>query len=289
MEESFLNKRNLILILMNKQLIIQLIIIFVLTQGIGLYAGNFMIEQDIHTTLVTDNPDDVENSIGLMVWILGFTAILLILIKFAPEWLLTILLKGIESMAIFGTTLIVLLPTGIVDEIILLIAIVFVVLRIIFKEHLLLRNASSIVAAAGAGALIGASLGVIPILVFIVLLGVYDYIAVFKTKHMVTLAKGVTKKNLAFTYALPTKEHKFELGTGDMVIPLAFAISVLATQTTSGLVKFIPSVAILIASLAGLIITLDYASKNKGKPLPALPLQTVLMVLVFGITKILGF
>ena len=51
---------------MNKQLIIQLIIIFVLTQGIGLYAGNFMIEQDIHTTLVTDNPDDVENSIGLM-------------------------------------------------------------------------------------------------------------------------------------------------------------------------------------------------------------------------------
>ncbi|MFH1391615.1 MAG: presenilin family intramembrane aspartyl protease [Candidatus Diapherotrites archaeon] len=274
---------------MNKQLMTQLLIIFILTQGIGLFAGNFLIEQDIHTTLVTDNPDDVENSIGLMVWILGFTAILLLLIKFAPGWLLGLLLKLIESMAIFGTSIIVLMPTLIADEIILVIAIVFVILRIIFKEHLLLRNASSIVAAAGAGALIGASLGVIPMLVFIVLLGIYDFIAVFKTKHMVTLAKGVTKKNLAFTYALPTKEHQFELGTGDMVIPLAFAISVLATQTNTTILRFAPSIAILIASLVGLIITLDYASKNKGKPLPALPLQTALMVLVFGISKLIGF
>ncbi|MCR4336010.1 MAG: presenilin family intramembrane aspartyl protease [archaeon] len=274
---------------MNKELISQLLLIFVLTQGIGLIAGDFLISQNIHTTLVTDNPEDIENGVGLIVWIIGFTAILLILMKFSPDWLLSILLKGIESMAIFGTSIIVLMPTFLSDEIILSMAIVFVALRIIFKEHVLLRNASSIVAAAGAGALIGASLGVIPVLVFIVLLGIYDYIAVFKTKHMVTLAKGVTKKNLSFTYALPTKEHNFELGTGDMVIPLAFAISVLSAQTNTTLLKFFPSIAILIASLIGLVLTLDYASKNKGKPLPALPLQTALMVLVFGITKLVGF
>ncbi len=274
---------------MNKELMVQLIIIFLLTQTIGLYAGNFLIEQDIKTKIVTDNPDDVENSLGLFAWILGFTAVLIILIKFAPEWLLNIILKAIESMAIFGTTIIVLLPTHLIDEIILAIAILLVSLRIIFSKNIWLRNASSVIAGAGAGALIGVSLGIIPILVFLVLLSIYDFIAVFKTKHMVTLAQGVTKKNLSFTYALPTKEHKFELGTGDMVIPLAFAVSVLASTTAPAPYNFIPSIVVLIASLAGLIFTLDYASLKIGRALPALPMQTVFMIIAFGIAKLAGF
>ncbi|MCH7902563.1 hypothetical protein IIC68_02300 [archaeon] len=275
---------------MNKELIVQLIIIFLLTQGIGLFVGDFLIGEDIRTTIITDDPNDVENSIALFVWILVFTGVLIIIIKFAPEWLLTVLLKGIESLAIFGTTIIVLLPTLLVDEIILIIAILFVGSRIIFNKNLLLRNASSIVAAAGAGALIGVSLGITPILVFIILLSVYDFIAVFKTKHMVILAKGVTKNNLAFTFALPTKEHQFELGTGDMVIPLAFSISVLATNSHIIFpLNFVPSIAILIASLVGLIITLHYASLKKGTALPALPLQTILMLLMFGVSKLAGF
>jgi len=275
---------------MNKELIVQLLIIFLLTQGIGLIVGDFLIGEDVKTTIVTDDPNDVENSIALFVWILVFTGVLIIIIKFAPDWLLTLLLKGIESLAIFGTTVIVLLPTLLVDEIILIIAILFVGSRIIFHRSIWLRNVSSIIAAAGAGALIGVSLGIIPILLFIVLLSVYDYIAVFKTKHMITLAKGVTKKNLSFTFALPTKEHQFELGTGDMVIPLAFSISVLSTNSHIIFpLNFVPSIAILIASIVALIATLHYASLKKGRALPALPLQTILMLLMYGVSKLVGF
>src|SRR3989338_2674036 len=210
---------------MNKQLIAQLIFIFLITQAIGLWTANFLIQENIKTTIVTDNPDDAENGVALIIWIIFTSAVLIVLIKFAPDWLLGIILKIFESMAIFGTTIIVLLPTRVLDEIILGIATLLVIVRIIFSKNIWLRNISSTIAAAGAGALIGVSLGIFPVLLFIVLLSVYDYIAVFKTKHMVTLAKGVTKKNLSFTYALPTKEHQFELGTGDMVIPLAFAAS----------------------------------------------------------------
>jgi hypothetical protein len=109
---------------------------------------------------------------------------------------------------------------------------------------------------------------------------------------MVSMAKAITNKNLAFTYALPTKEHKFELGTGDLVIPLIFAVSVLGETMknvqANGFVLFLPSILVLIASLAGLLITINYVSKKAGTALPALPLQTALMVVVFGILKIFG-
>ena len=125
----------------------------------------------------------------------------------------------------------------------------------------------------------------------LVLLSVYDYVAVFKTKHMVTLAKSVTKKNLSFTYALPTKEHQFELGTGDLVMPLVFATSVLAS--TKPLYPFpqylVPPTLILLASLTGLILTISYLSKRIGKALPALPPQTALMIAAFFLSKLIGF
>jgi len=276
---------------MNKQLITQLALIFVLTQALGLFVGDFLSDQGISSTLITDDPDDVENSVGLIVWILVFTAILLAMLKFAPDWFLTIFLKAVESFAIFGTTIIVLLPFFLTDLLILLIALGMVLSRILFRKNILLRNVTSIISAAGAGALIGASLGVIPIIVFIILLSIYDFIAVFKTKHMVALAKGITKMNLSFTYALPTKKHQFELGTGDLVIPLAFAVSVLAHTKLTVIYpfNFVPSLAILFASFSGLALTLHYASLKKGRALPALPLQTFLMIFAFTISKVAGF
>ena len=49
------------------------------------------------------------------------------------------------------------------------------------------------------------------------------------------------------------------------------------------------SIIILLASLTGLALTLGYLSKRIGKALPALPPQTVLMLLFFLLTKLTGF
>ena len=164
-------------------------------------------------------------------------------------------------------------------------------LRVFFAKDVLLRNITSVLATAGAGALIGVSLGVLPVIVLLILLAAYDFNAVFKTKHMVSLAKNVTSKNLSFTYALPTPEHQFELGTGDLVMPLVFASSVLAVsqQTFSFPFYFVPSLVILFASYIGLAITLDYVSRKPGTALPALPPQTALMLFAFALLKLAGF
>lgn len=286
---------------MNKKLLAELVLLFLATQTLGIGTGYalqlFFAEQPgARPGIVSQNPEDAANSIGLIVWILLSTAALLIAIKYLKGKMLGVLLRVFEAFAVFGASWLVLSIVfgsyfGAIGDIISLgLALLLVASKNVFKENLMIRNVAGILATAGAGALIGTMLGILPVILFLVLLAVYDYIAVFKTKHMVTLAKAITKKNLAFTYALPTKEHKFELGTGDLVIPLVFAVSVLgeSMQRLPHPILFLPSAIVLAASLAGLILTINYVSKRVGTAVPALPLQTAFMVIAFGATKLAG-
>ena len=72
---------------------------------------------------------------------------------------------------------------------------------------------------------------------------------------------------------------------------MTFAVSVAGATAQSALFPYflIPSLLILIGSLAGLLITIEYSSKNIGKALPALPLQTFFMLVMWGISKFVGF
>lgn len=283
---------------MDRKLVAQLVGLFLVTQALGLYVGMGLIAADVHAGIVTENPEDIENSIGLFAYILVFTAVLLAAVVYLKRYIYLIF-KAFESLAIFATALIVFavfgsslpIPAWLVSWLVLVAAVAVVVLRIVYAKHLWLRNFSSVIAVAGAGALIGVSLGILPVLLFLVLLAVYDFIAVFKTKHMVTLAKSLTKKNLSFTYAMPTKKHTFELGTGDMVMPLAFAVSVLSAYAPMYAfpMNLVPSVAVLGAALAGQLATIEYSSRHVGTALPALPPQVIAMIVAFGLVKLFGF
>jgi presenilin-like A22 family membrane protease len=272
---------------MNNEVITQLIVLFLVTQALGLAVGATFIQEEISTTIVNDNPEDPVNAVGLIVYILVLTGALLLVITIVKT---DLVFKIMEALAVFATSFIVFGSFLNNISIVLALSLAFIVARMIWREHLLLRNVAAIISSAAVGALIGVSLGIIPILIFMVLLSVYDFIAVFKTKHMVTLAKSMTQSNVSFTYAIPTKKHVYQLGTGDMVVPLAFAASVLHStpSTYEGLLVFAPAIVVLIASLMGLIITLDYASQKKGRALPALPLQALLMLITYGILLGMG-
>jgi len=271
---------------MNKKLLFYLTVIFLVTQALALYVGTGLISMELERGgLVNENPDDPINSIGLFVYILGSTAVILLIIKFYKG---DLLFKLLESLLVFLTSWIV-ISFIVGDEIALILALVLVITRWIYKKNILLRNIASVLAAAGAGAIIGYQLGVIPVILFLVILAGYDIIAVFYTKHMVSLAKAITKKNLAFTFALPTKEHQFELGTGDMVIPAVFAVSVLVQTTKYFDFPFalISPIIVLWGSLVGLILTLHYCSSKVGKALPALPLQTAIMLIMLALCYVM--
>jgi presenilin-like A22 family membrane protease len=288
---------------MRFEMLWRFLLFFLAVNFLGLLVANFFVGQPElsqavteSVSLVNDNKQDPWNSIALLAYVLVATAVFLLVIQFFPgrmPWLFRL----VESIAVFFVSVSLLkvlwsyfFPlTEIVDFVFVAVGIVLVLLRLRFSENLLLRNLVTLLLASYIGALIGTGLGVYPILLFVILLAVYDFIAVFKTKHMITLAKAVTKKNLAFSYAIPTKEHQFELGTGDLVLPLAFSSSVLGAYAVRFPFPnyFFPALAILASSLVGLLITLEYSSRNIGKALPALPLQTVFMVLVFLVFQFL--
>ncbi len=270
---------------MDKQLLFQLGIYFLIINAVGWWVGYTYIQKDIQPIIINDNPQDPINSFGLLGYMLIGTVFILLAIKFLPDNILYWVFKGIEVLALLITSLIVLFAFA-PEEFAILLGIALVCIRIFAPQYLFWRNVSSTIATIGVGSLLGVSIGVWPVIVFLILLGIYDYIAVFKTKHMVTMAKAVAKKNLSFTFGMPTPKHQFELGTGDLVMPLVFSVSVLKESVSHGFAfpyMVVPSLAILIASFAGLAITLDYGSKNIGKALPALPLQVGLMILMYGV------
>lgn len=267
-----------------KELVVQLIALFLIVQVIGLFTAINLIGQQVEVKIITENPEEIVNAVGLFAYIIGITVVILLLIKFLPSYWV---FKLLESLALIGTSFIVF--GAIFNDVIDILGAAFILfIRNKYPKSIASRNASAVVASAGAGALIGVSLGLMPIILFIVLLSVYDLIAVFKTKHMVKMAKHVIKQNLAFTFALPTRVHVFELGTGDLVIPLVVASSIIRFWNDLLPMKIIIASAVLFASLIGLVWTLEISQKIIGRPLPALPLQTASMILMLGLLWLAG-
>ena len=89
----------------------------------------------------------------------------------------------------------------------------FAFIKFFFKG---LKNTAAILSSAGVGALFGFSMGFWPALLFIVALSLYDYIAVFKTRHMLSLAEHLGERELSFTITAETKEEKKEEKTEEI-------------------------------------------------------------------------
>jgi presenilin-like A22 family membrane protease len=147
-----------------------------------------------------------------------------------------------------------------------------------------LKNAAAIMATAGVGVIFGISLGLFPLILFLILLSIYDFLSVFATKHMVEMANFIIKKDLAFTVtarAPPSKpgekEQRIDLGTGDMIAPIMLEVSALSISPVASAFVFVGAVLSL-----GLFLTLVW---KKKMILPALP-PIVLGMIVF---LLLGF
>jgi presenilin-like A22 family membrane protease len=260
-----------------------LAITFVAVQSVGLFVAKTLFLQGVAQAPFTDNINDLQNSIFLFGMILLMTAVIIILLKLRKT---KKLLWLVEILAVFSTSIIVfsaIFPTN--DLLVLLFTATILALRYTNKNNMMYRNLASLIAIAGAGSFLGISLGLFPVLLFIIILAIYDIIAVFYTKHMVTISKEVTSSNYAFTVAFPTKKHTFELGNGDLVIPLVVSSSILVNGPflNNGIIAGL----CLGASFIGLMLSILFVAKKKI-PMPALPPQTALMVIVILAALVLG-
>jgi len=266
-----------------KDVVNKLAFIFLAVELIGIFVAQNLFMQGYSEALFTENINDALNGFYLFGMIIFTTILFLLIIKFKRT---KKLLWAVEMLAIFSTSIIVFssfFPTN--DILALLLTAIVFVLRYSQIKNVGKRSLAAAIAVMGAGAYIGISLGMVPLIIFVTILSLYDIFAVFLTKHMVKIGKESVQSNYAFTIAIPTKEHHFELGNGDLVIPLAIAASVLTNGpfTNNWLIAGI----ILGMSFLGLGLSLQFVSKYKS-PMPALPPQVMLMLITILLGLLLG-
>jgi presenilin-like A22 family membrane protease len=268
-----------------------LILFFLITQIIGLYVGKQY--TDYINTLVASgelekspeiipgiNPESISNSFYLFGYIIVTTMGILLLIKIKKS-----AIKVLEAFVIFMAswfTFDILIPLDIwYLSLGFFLALILTAWKML-RPSIISQDVAAIISGSGVGALLGASLGILPSIVFIMILSCYDFVSVFITKHMVTMAKALTERPTSFTVAAPhkfkkltyvgvkkakTKFHIFQLGVGDMVIPLMFAVSVLNKFS------LVNAIASIVGSTMALFFLIYFMSK-KPQPMPALPFIT---------------
>ncbi len=139
-----------------------------------------------------------------------------------------------------------------------------------------IRNLAAVLASAGVAAVFGFYFELWQLILFSVFMGVYDYVAVFITRHMVSFARTFTHKNMSLSVSASHTSGKhteyLELGTGDMIIPTALALSVFRTTYLQGTLSssLLAYFVIMLYVVLSLIATLLAVQKRKLF-LPALP------------------
>src|SRR2546425_5350812 len=173
--------------------------------------------------------------------------------------------------------------------------------------------AIGMVTAAGVTAILGISFGTLPAILLLIALAFYDAWAVYRTKHMITLADELTSQRLPILLVIPKKAgYSFRdqkslkeqvasgeereamfIGLGDLIIPGILSVSAFTFLSPSG-GNFIgiPSnewiaIATVVGSLLGFLFLMRFVLR--GKPQAGLPLLNGGAVLGFLIANVLAY
>src|SRR5438477_12430618 len=276
--------------------------------------------------------EDVTNTVIYLIMILAFTAVILGLVRYKRQNLA----KYVIMASIFITlAFILLLPLfyaldyatgGTADGVLLgnvatvlafTLAAGLVYLLVKFPEWYVV-DAIGITTAAGVTAILGISFGTLPAILLLFALAFYDAWAVYRTKHMITLAAELTSKRLPILLVIPKKAgYSFRdqkslktqldsgeereamfVGLGDLIIPGILAVSsfTFLNQNEMNAVGLslgplapyaIVALMTVIGSLIGFVVLMRYVLK--GNPQAGLPLLNGGALLGFVLSSLLVY
>ncbi len=166
--------------------------------------------------------------------------------------------------------------------------------------------------ASGITAIFGISLGILPAFVLLAAMATYDFIAVYRTKHMLDVAEGALDLNLPIVLMVPRKtgfsnfrktgtadlhsgvpaeRDALYVGLGDLIIPGVLTISAFSNLPTS-LFHGVPgNLAVAAGCIMGAMIGFTALMRltSKGKAQAGLPLLNSGTMIGFILTYILVF
>ncbi len=239
-----------------------------------------------------EDPTSLENPVIFIAILLVFTAFLLLLIKFDMKKVIAAVI-GISLFCTFVYIFMALVyavmgATDIATIAVLVLSILATALLYKYPEWYVI-DALGILIGAGVASIFGVSLDILPVVILLTLLAVYDAISVYKTKHMITLAEGVIGLKTPILFVVPKRRNysfirdgigkldeggeraAFIIGMGDLIMPSILVVSAnvfLQGWRLFGLIN-LPALGAILGSLAGLGILLSYVAS--GKPQAGLP------------------
>ncbi len=233
--------------------------------------------------------------------VLVATAGLLLALRYGLETLIRAMMIGVAGM--LGWYVASVLPPvatiGGISVVPAAVAVAIIAALVVYPEWYVI-DLTAIVIGTGAVALFGISFSVLPIVILLVVLAVYDAISVYGTKHMLTLAEGAMTMNLPILVIIPLttefstrsfaddppeadtgggddddRREAIFLGLGDIVIPSILVISAAVhgigggVLTVGGLDLGWAVLGGLVGSVVGIVALLSLV--HRGGPQAGLP------------------
>lgn len=243
------------------------------------------------------DPNDPINPFIYIFLVLMMTAIILILIRYGRQRIV----QGIFYISIFITIMYVSLPLFLlVDQegtlaLLTSLALASGLLYLLAKHgEWYVIDGVGLILAVGVTAILGMSLGILPVIILLVVMAMYDAISVYKTKHMIALAEGVSTMRLPVLFVIPQEEgftmdkvvergsitpqddsprEAFYMGLGDTVIPglLVVSASLYLPETASFLMtsNLWAAMGAMMGGLLGYLVLFRYVLR--GRPQAGLP------------------
>ncbi len=300
----------------NLKITIALVLIFAVSQIIGLSLANASIKDlrvletgekvITYSEIPVERPDTkgFDSLAFILVGIAAATGIFLLIVRFQffRLWKLWFFVAVWLTMSI---------SFSVVMEQIFALSIAFVIaLAKVLKPHPVVHNAAEILVYSGIVLLLFPVFEVIWIIALLLIISAYDFLAVFKTKHMVSMAKFTMKAGLFPGISLPIKteeeggiagkraekpakkeeeaeEKEYQaaiLGGGDITFPMLFSSVVMQDLFKGGIDKFTSlnfSFIITLTTAISLFLLLYMA--RKGRFYPAMPFVTAGCLVGYGI------
>ena len=268
-----------------------LLLIFLMAHLIGLtIINNYMpkktstgevIEKKLPLNIERPQIEEKTSFITIFIIIIFSTLIALLLMRFNAMklWKLWFFIS-------ITLTITIALNAFIPQYLALAIGIIAALIKVL-KPNIIVNNLAELFIYGGLAAIFVPILNLFSITILLILISIYDFYAVFKSKHMIKLAKFQTKSKIFAGINIPYKfkEAKKEkvttaiLGGGDIGFTLFFSGVVLKEFS------FLSAVIVSLATSLALLSLFLYS--KKGKFYPAMPVLTLGCFLGLLIAKII--
>lgn len=240
---------------------------------------------------VFEDPESTANPFIYLALILGFTALLLLAMRMRQSWLIGgFILISIAASIYY--VLVVFLP----PHLALPPAIAMLLLLLIYPEWYII-DGFGVLICAGIASIFGVSMTVLPALMLLVVLAVYDAVSVYKTHHMISLAEGAIAIKAPLLFVVPrSRGYSFRrdqaviskeggrgayfLGLGDAIIP---TILVISANWSIDAVRYIginlPAIGAMLGTYMGFFLLMATSRERPQAGLPFLNSGVILGML----------